>query len=491
MPHGFIPFALFIALVICFAFFNSWLYGHGFASNTLLFLGEKVKLVFEGTPSLLVNLGFDTPPLPSYLTVIFRSPFWATAFVGGLAAFMLLFKIYQGFINKLISTPLLIMLAIYILASPLSLFLFTQQLPACLLIMLLTQCFHHLYRYKRDNISFDLFIFGMLSTLLFFTEFQTVFLIPLLISALTIHVGIHLGRQQAASIPFVGIFPVVFFALSWCYLNWLFLGDPFHFILYWRSVLEPAIPTAEGLAAAHDFSFALRKTIVICGANFFLLLPYFLILIKLFIPRPTRCAVSLAVVATPLLLLYIQVITQQTEIKSYFFLIFLTTSVTIWLNNPQETRGRWFNWMFALSFVISFWVSSFYPPPHYGTMEEKMFARALKGESSYSNLTQYKNLLESMKPEGKILMDDTRNFQLVYLSSRPQRFILPYQSEYEIILATPYIFARYLIASNNIIMDRVRGRFPLVAYGIVPHYSFKGKFDNLFLYEVDDFQGKR
>jgi len=373
LPYGLIPFSAFAALVITFTLFNLWLFSHDFASNTLLLLGEKVKLVFQGKPPLLVNLGFDMPPLPSYLSVIFRNPFLATAFVGGLAVFMLLFKIYQGFIQRLISPALLIILALYILTSPLSLFLFTQQLPACLLIMLLTQCFHHLYRYQRDKISFDIFVFGMLSTLLFFTEFQTIFLTPLLIFALTTQISSQKDSRLAASIPFVGLFPVIFFALSWCYLNWLFLGDPFHFIAYWRSALEPAIPTAEGLAAAQDSLFALKKTGAICVANFFLLLPYFVILFRLFIPKLSRCAVSLAVAATPLLLLFIQVISQHTEVKSYFFLIFLTTAVTIWLNNPTETHGKWFNKIFTLSFAISFLVSILFPPPHFTTREEHLF----------------------------------------------------------------------------------------------------------------------
>jgi len=472
--------------VITFTLFNLWLFSHDFASNTLLLLGEKVKLVFQGKPPLLVNLGFDMPPLPSYLSVIFRNPFLATAFVGGLAVFMLLFKIYQGFIQRLISPALLIILALYILTSPLSLFLFTQQLPACLLIMLLTQCFHHLYRYQRDKISFDIFVFGMLSTLLFFTEFQTIFLTPLLIFALTTQISSQKDSRLAASIPFVGLFPVIFFALSWCYLNWLFLGDPFHFIAYWRSALEPAIPTAEGLAAAQDSLFALKKTGAICVANFFLLLPYFVILFRLFIPKLSRCAVSLAVAATPLLLLFIQVISQHTEVKSYFFLIFLTTAVTIWLNNPTETHGKWFNKIFTLSFAISFLVSILFPPPHFTTREEHLFTQALQGKTSFGNLTHFKDVLKSVGSRGKILMDDTKNFQIVYLSSRPGRFILPYQGEYELVLAAPYLFSRYIIVSRRDIMDRVRGRFPLAVYGIVPHYTLKGRFGDLFVYEVDD-----
>ena len=485
-PYGIIPFSVFAALVMAFTLFNLWLFSHNFASNTLLLLGEKVKLVFQGDPPLLVNLGFDIPPLPSYLTVIFRNPFLTAALVGGLGVFMLLFKIYQGFTNKLISPWLLVILALYVLVSPPALFLFTQQLPACLLIMLLTQCFHHLYRYEQHRISFDIFMFGMLSTLLFFTEFQTIFLIPFLVAAITAQVAFQGDERLAAAVPFVGLFPVIFFALSWCYMNWLFLGDPFHFIHYWRSVLEPAVPTVAGLAASHDYLFALRKTGAICFANFFLLLPYFVILFRLFVPKPSRCAVSLAVAATPLFLLFIQVITQHTEIKSYFFLIFLTTAVTIWLNNPRETRGKWFNWIFTLSFAVSLFVSILYPQPDYTTREEAMFARVLTGKHAFGTLSRYKDILKALDARGKILMDDTRNYQVVYLASHPERFILPYQGEYELVLAAPYLFARYIIVSRHDIMDRVRGRFPLAPYGVVPHYSLKGTFGNLYLYEVDN-----
>ncbi len=485
-PHGIILFSVFVALVMVFTFFDLWLFSHDFASNTLLLLGEKSKLVFEGVPPLLVNIGLELPPLPSYLSVIFRNPFVTAAFVGGLGVLMFLFKIYQGFVHKLISPQLLTILALYIMVSPLSIFLFTQQPSACLLIMLLTQCFHHLYRYKEHGISFDIFMFGMLSTLLFFTEFQTIFLIPLFVAAITAQVSFQRDKRLTAAVPFVGIFPVIFFVLAWCYMNWLFLGEPFHFIHHWRSMLAPAVPTVAGLAAAHDYLFALREMGNICFVNFFFLLPYFVILFRLFIPKPSRCAVSFSVAATPLLLLFIQVITQHTEIKSYFLLIFLTTAVTIWLNNPGDIQGKWFKRIFILSFSVSLVVSILPPPPEYTSQEEVMFIQALAGKQNFGNLTHYQELLKSLAPTGKILMDDSRNYQVVYLSSHPERFILPYQAEYEIVLASPYLFARYIVVSRDDIMDRVHGRFPLASYGIIPHYILKGTYGDIFLYEVDN-----
>ncbi len=488
IPFGIIPSTSFAFLCFLFISLNTWLFHRGFASKIILYLGEKALIVFHGNPPRLTNLGFSFPPLAPYITLIFRNPFWATGTFGALTAFMLLFKIYQGLRSKRITLPLFVILFLFILASPLSIFLFTEELPACLLIAFLTQMFHHLYRYRRFNVSFDLFVFGILSTFLFFTEFQTIFLIPLLIAALTLNVYFSGDKVRAASIPFVGAFPVVFFALAWCYINWLFLGDPFHFITYWRSALEPLLPTPEGLAASNNLLSALRETLTICFANILLLLPYFLIFLKLLTPRPTKCMVSLAVAITPFLLLVIQVATQQTQIKSYFLLIFLTSAITIWLNNPEETHSHWFNKIFTISFAISL-ASSFILPTHYATHEEKLFRKALKGSPAFSNLSNYYDLLHHVEKKGMILIDDTRNYPVVFLSKKPKRFFLPFQNEYDTILTEPHLFAHYLILSNTPRMDRVRGRFPLAPFGVISHYIFLGRFGHLLLYEINDPSG--
>ena len=161
-----------------------FLYQHGFASKILLYLGEKSLLIYHGNPPRLENMGFTNPPFPLFLVLLFNNPFVATAVTGGSIVTICLITLYRQYRRKTISFVLFGLLVVYLTLSPLSLYLFSQHLPAALLFSLLLLTYHHLFKYCRENISYNLFMFGLISALIFLTDFQTILLIPLFTSVL-------------------------------------------------------------------------------------------------------------------------------------------------------------------------------------------------------------------------------------------------------------------------------------------------------------------
>jgi len=460
-----------------------FLYEHGFASKILLYLGEKALLIYDGNPPRLENMGFNNPPFPLFLVLLVKNPFVGTALAGGGIVTACLITLYRQYRRKSISFALFALLVVYLTLSPLSLYLFSQHLPAALLFFLLLLTYHHLYKYCRQNISYNLFMFGFLSALIFLTDFQAILLIPLFtFSLVTRVIGNDLVKSFAILIT--GLFPVVFVTLSWSYLNWLFLGDPLYFVSHWRSTLEPALFFPENILNSRTILGALQATARLCWENSVLLLPYFMICLWLtFYARRIQCCVTKSVILAPVFLLVIELFLNFTVVHQYFFLFFIAAAVSIRIHNHTYFQGTLFSAFFTLSVCISLVLSFCLPCNHQGA-EEQFFSYSLLRKPNNGNLDSYKSLLKRLKPKKKILMDDAINFPLVFMLNEPKRFILPYEYEFDMVLSAPHHFVHYIISSDLPSTDRVAARYPLASFGYIPEFSLVGQFGNLFLYEV-------
>jgi hypothetical protein len=479
------PILICLLLTGGFTMLNYYLYQHGFASKILLYLGEKSLLTYNGNPPRLENMGFANPPFPHFFTLLIKSPFVASAIVGSIIATSMLMVLYRVHQEKKISLTFFILLFFYVTLSPLSLFLFSQQMPTTILIGLLLLIYHHLYLYCKQGISYNLFMFGLLSALVFLTEFQAVLLILLFTFSL-VRKAIGDKPLMGFSIIFTGLFPVVFIAVSWCYLNWLFLGDPFHFIAYWSSALEPLLSFPEKMIHSQTAYGALLTSFRLCYDNSFLLLPYYLFIVWMIIsPRfmKTVECVTGSIIIAPFFLLYIQLFTNFVELNQFFFLIFVVSAVSIRIHLHDQLQGTIFSILFTWSVAVSLCMS-FLLPFHHPLSEEKIFAEFLLGNEINGNLDNYRNLIDELHPNGKILLDDTVNYPLVFMVNDPKRFVLPYEYEFDMVLSFPAQFVRYLVVSDLSSIDAVQGRYPMATNGYVPDFSLLGQFGNLFLYEV-------
>lgn len=483
--HYIFPIVICLVFTATFAALNYYLFQHGFAAKILLYLGEKSLLAHNGNPPRLENMGFTNPPFPHFFTLLVKSPFIASALVGGVIATSVLTVLFRLYRQEKISLVLLVLLFVYVTLSPLSLFLLCQQMPTAILIGLLLLIYHHLYQYSRKDISYNLFMFGILSPLVFLTEFQAI-LLPFLFAFCLVSKVVEHRPLRAFSVLFTGLFPVIFIVFSWCYLNLLFLGDPFYFISYWSSALEPLLSFQDKIVHAQTAFGALKASLNHCFENSLLLLPYYLFIIWVIVsPRFLKSIgwVTMTIFLAPFLLLYIQLFTNYVELNQFFFLVFVASAVSIRIHMHEHLHRTLFSPLFTASLAVSFCMSCWLPFNH-PFSEENTFANYLVGNEANANLTKYIDLIDHVDSNEKILLDDTVNYPLVLLVNNPKKFVLPYEYEFEMVLSTPAQFVRYLVVSDLTSSDAVQGRYPMAVNGYVPDFSLIGKFENLYLYEV-------
>ena len=109
--------------------------------------------------------------------------------------------------------------------------------------------------------------------------------------------------------------------------------------------------------------------------------------------------------------------------------------------------------------------------------------RALHGLPAPSTWSSTQNLVATLRAEpGTVLLDDTRLFPVVYLEGRPQRFLLPYEYEFEGAVRTPTLFARFVLV-DSLGDDRITRVHPLARVGMLQGYFLRARYGHLLLYE--------
>ena len=472
---------IFAASAVMFFFLNTTFFEHGFASDKQLYLGEKSLLVYRGTIERLENTGFTNNPLALMLTAVFRNPFLTSALVGGTILTMMLLSLCAYRQQKVLSWPLFILLFSYLIFSPLTLFMLTQKISTAIVVALILLIYHHLFCYDRSGLSYNLFMFGILSACVFLTQFQAIFIFPLFSIAL---VAKHIGKEpmKSSAVILAGLFPVFFMLAGSCYLNWIFLEDPWHFFTH-GITLDVPLSAQTPTTVPYDFHMALTMSLDQLREHILLLPPYILVGVALLILYRTTSCVSLIIFLSPLFLLFSELLCNVTRIPHAFVILFPATAVAIYVHCQQQLNRPLFRRLFTISLAVSLAASFILPLQHKGT-EEHTFTRILLDGKHHGELDTYRQLLASINDDGMILMDDTVNYPLVYLSQNPRQFYLPYQYEFNMVLIAPQHFVRYLVVSSQPARDQVLGRFPLAAIGYVPGFTLVGRFGELSLYKV-------
>ncbi len=480
---------VFIAFITCLAgtalyMLDSFLYRHDFASNTLLYLGEKALLVHDGVPPRLENMGLS-PPLPLSIILLLENPFVAAALTGGFAAIMTLLSLYRKYRQHRIGFAMLAMLFCYVLLSPVSLFLLCQQPDTCILLAFMLLMYHHYYMYGRHDNTYNLFMFGMLTAFLVLTRWQAILLVPLF----SLVLAARMFRDypaKAMAVSLTSLFPSAVLAISLGYLTWVFLGDPFYFLSHWSNAAGIKSVLPEYMLNADSVINGLNLALLMCVNNVFLILPYVFMGLWLLVSwRKIDRWLVLVIYLSPLFLLCIQFTTSFPETNLNFLLIFVATAVFIYIYCRKYLLARPFPELFVITILLSFTASFYLPMSSSQGSEEREFCQILTGQKLEGMLAPYRSAFALMDPRGKILTDDAVNFPIVYMARDPKRFILPYQYEFEMVLAAPQNFARYLLVSDRREKDRLAGRYPMATVGYVPHFIPIGHFENLYLYESE------
>jgi hypothetical protein len=473
-----------VVTILGYYHINVYLFSKGFSSSTMLYLGEKALLVFKGNPLTIENLGFIYPPIPYFFVLLFRNPFWATAIVGGICATFFVFYITHHLIHKKKSNLFLLTCITFVLASPMSLFLFSEQLPSILIIAFILFSFQCLYIYFQTSYSIYLFIFGLLAGLLFFVHFEVAFILSIWLFP-NITLMLKNKNRNVGSLIIVTYFPLIFFVLSWCYLNWLFMENPLYFFHYWKAALfYDGMDLKNSIIWPYnmnDLMFIIRNILYTIP----LLLPYGIILFTLIKSNTKKHAVSLSILLFPLFLFVIDFVLMGfiRQTGQHMFMLFIATSLYVFIKVDQLSDYPISAQLFKVAFFASL-CYSFLFPLYIGSSEEILFTRAYYGYDKFQNLEDEKKLLENISDSGKILLDDNLNYSLVYLTKDPQRFILPYEHEFETAAAKPIFFVKYIIFSDDTNKDQVRKRFIGDQYDLIEDYELVGQFGKYALYHL-------
>lgn len=464
----FIPLAGFFLILNTTAFKNNYIY------EELLMLGEKASLVFEGKPPRLENLGFVYPPFIYFFVLIFRNPLFASAFCGAVCASLLIFNLYLACKIGRVPFALFPIVLIFILGSPSSLFLLSENQSLCLLSAVSLQLLYHLFRYCRFRYTLDLLLFGMMTALLFFIRFQAIFIVPLLILPF-IFPKDEIPTPEKLSIIIVAFFPSVFFIGSWSYLNWIFMKDPLYFFKAWLYSVGDTVYVVKGdLKATILYSIGRLKEMTP------LILPFIVAVARQVKIGYRKCRVSPSALAIPFFLIMFDAFFGATHEHSMSYsILFIAVALACWMYMPLEKRIVLFDRLLVASFIATLIFNWLYLEKY---REEYTFIKALESPVEQSTVKNAKLLIQNIDREGTILIDDTKGFPVVFLDGNPRRFILPYQYEYETVLSSPHLFVRYVIISSSE-KDRVAGRWQEALYGSLYGFRLVGKFGNFFLYE--------
>ncbi len=468
---AFIAVAAFLSLA--YYLVSSGLERAGYVAPNLVFFGEKSALALHGLPPRLVNVGFVYPPLSFLLQLPFPNPLIGGAVMAGASVTCVL-----AFLDRAsIADPVLRRIAqAYVLCSPVLLFLAAEDPGTLLFALLLAASIHFITRFLRNEYSLDLFIGSTLLGLTFFLDFRSFVLLVALVPAAALPLWRH-SRAQAISVALTIAVPTVFFALSWSYVNWIFLGDPFAYV-HGRGSLFRTFPiTPELLAAAGDPIATLRVALTAIVASLPVTLPYFVGLATLRRRRAVYTIPAIAVYASPLVLVVWSIFSGLYRPTIGLLALFV---LVVFFSLDAIKPSRWLTASVALSLVASCVLPFFAPAP-----EERAFVSALIGRGPIdANLTPFRQIAAKLGASGSILIDDAILYPLVYVSPSPERFVLPYQYGYASALSNPQAYVRYVVVARRA-DDTVYALYPGAEFGRLPHFHEIERLPGYLVFERD------
>jgi hypothetical protein len=443
-----------------------------------LFLIEKARLGLFGKPPRLENVGLVYPPLPFLLLMPMVGQTWLlgpillSSVLGGLTAAWCGWILWRTPGSNLLKWLLLISL----LLNPICLLIYSGGSSLALAPLLLAMIFFLLTRFLQErNLFFRLheqafekadlqlvseryarwrlhYLWGaaLCLGLLFFVRYESVWMFFIL-CPLAIYFSsdpTHRGFSQTFAIQLLLFIPMGASLLIWFYLNWVFTGDPLHFI-----------HSPYSFFLGIELQAGLQKELMVFRESFFrsllevfkialLVSPLYFIFLG-YVPGTVLKILSL----TPVLGLAIALYTGTTNfpVESFGMMIPLTIVVytCLGLERPLTLKTERILAFLLLILLPSSWLVLTHSRVH----QESRFANALLGERSTSSLTSEKAvaqfLQKTVDPTHElILMDDSHGYPIVSYYGDPKPFLLPYSSAFRPAVNFPSYFTTYVVVPD-------------------------------------------
>jgi hypothetical protein len=501
-----------IAILFLFVFFYYFSLGlmfisAGYYNPEALFLIEKSLLALKGNPPRLENIGLIYPPIPFFVNFPFVliNPLIAPIFASSLGMGLLSAFITYRILKKKLPFIFIVLMLLILLISPVILYSGTSGSSSYLYLVLLSLFYIFIFEYYERKVSFYLAIAGIFLGLLVFVRYEIVFILIfwvfvnlVFVIETTLEVGVSYKNffTLIKSLPayrqmffrrmfavYLMIFiPPIFGFLSWCYLNWIFTSNPFHFInspySYFRTLSTYALYNPTLL----ELKGNIFKSVVYVFKNVLIYMPVYILLIFVF---ARKLFFSLALIA-PVTELIITAYLGLSLMNIDFYAPFISIAFITMIYACEKTSSLRRNLIIFLSTVlifVSFFTgyyklkSSFYP-------EERNFAKILIAENLNGLFAEEKKIADFLKrnisSSDIVLMDDAVGFPIIVFYGNPKNFILPYQYEFSSVIERPEVYADYVIVYNperfegqrDLINQRHRELFFYGARELLPVYSY-------------------
>ncbi len=403
------------------AFLSIWSLQHflAFLPDQSAYFGEKMRLAFEGAPPRLGHIAFVAPALPYSLTLLFKDPQLASAFLGAL---LLTYALTLKNFSKIAYTLTLL--------CPLTLYVLTCRGDLSALILLFLVGIYQVERYLATGKELSLFWWGVCSAAMLLCTYSAAWVI------LFTYVATLLSKPKLPpfALAFVMLFPLAFLMLVYAVL-----------VTCYHPMLGLTHESLLSYACWQNPYLSLKATL----GEVFYALP--LILPSIILPfchkdRSTMVIlVPLILVAAIFCRLFFGTYHEETAIFA------VPLAMGVFRMPPMKHVA----WIFVLPFVYSFFLMASSPNP-----EEQAFFKTLSGNH------QPKATLNVPLEEGEVcLMDDEVHYRTVYQSEDVRRFLLPYHYNFSMALSNPAEYVDYILISKQNPKDRVVQRYPGALHG--------------------------
>jgi hypothetical protein len=458
----------------------------GYMNESVLFFGEKSLLAWWGNPPHLANVFFVEPTLIQVVFLFFYDPLLASAFIGAILITILLFKIKHLYEIQFINLPFALTLTVYLLLSPDCLFLFSQNPFFALQYSFILYAAYFLRKYYVERVSADLLYFGICLALLV-TVSRLSWLIVLAFLPAMLLVTSKQKRPMFAII-LIALFPTIFLILTGLLMDTIyqtilytqqyqsirFMSTPFHTYGLTDPLYIFGKVNSSNLDKIQLFLHDLRM-------YFPFMLPYWFF--WFFIDNYATKIIYISFLIIPLVInlmkhfngIYIDSILKHTIYVLFTLVLITKTFSSIFI------RKKWITTVLILCYMISFSFSVFFPLTHQNL--ETRFANIFLGKDFDSNIKRYQEVLNTLKGNGPVLMDDTLLYPIVYLAQDPQRFILPYEDQFRIAISNPTRFAEYIVLVKDPRNDALMRRYPDSVWADLPGFKLINESDLILVFQ--------
>lgn len=486
----------FLIGVLAWVFYYSldaWLLNHYFANDQLMYFGEKRSLLNLSTNGGIQNT-FLVPPFISYLPVlIFKNPLLAASFTGAFILTLLLATLYRLYLSDQITAITASLFAINLIFNPGFIFLFSQNIHFSIVSVFLAFTAYTLRKYYFERVSAFLLLFAICLAILITNGLARYYLFLVFFPAIAIIT--YTQKRPLLPILLVVLFPTLFFVLINFSIQQL---DDVHFCKECTPKAPISIIDTNNLFLASHGNYYIEligkkhtSGVVIYSLlawlqalemHVLLCLPYLVFFLRTFRYASIFSFLSIAVIP---LFYYLQLIYIGTVPEGVFVYFMLVIYSIIFYTKPfgipfeNEILNKI---VLRLSFVVLFFAGG-YMMLHSPSPVESNFTKAIFGLPFEGNLKSSKELLQLIKKPGKVLLDDTYLFRVVYLSGTPHKFILPFQSSFHAAINDPSKYVEYVVVSKFPVLDQVLSRYPSVLMGKLQGFHLVKEVDDAYLFE--------